>query len=90
MKGTVLAQKALQGSETETRELLGRNGREKYFPDEGSVICPPGFCTKRKQKKIELEARPALGTGCRELLHRLLERVIAEGKCFSSDPHLEF
>ena len=30
MKGAVSAQRALQGSERETRELLGRNVREKY------------------------------------------------------------
>ena len=28
------------------------------FPDEGSLIYPPGFFTKREQKKIELVARP--------------------------------
>ena len=42
--------------------VAGRNYREQCFPDEGSLICPPGksinFFTKRKQKKIELVARP--------------------------------
>ena len=34
------------------------------LPNKGSLICPPGkliyFFTKRKQKKIELVARPAV------------------------------
>ena len=33
------AQKALQGPEAETREMLGG---EKCFPDQGSLISPPG------------------------------------------------
>ena len=41
MKGAVSAQKALQVSETKTRELLEEQ-RENYFPNEGSLICPPG------------------------------------------------
>ena len=36
------AQKALQGSETETRVLLKGAKEKNIFPEEGSVICPPG------------------------------------------------
>ena len=57
LKGTVSAQKALQGSKTETKELLG--GAEEK--NEGSLICPSGksfLFTKRKQNKIQLVARP--------------------------------
>ena len=54
MKGAVSAQKALQGSETETRELLGGT-KENSVPPMGRQF----FFTKRKQKKIELVvARP--------------------------------
>ena len=36
--------------------VAGRNKREQRFPNEGSLICPPGnamndYFTKRKQKK---------------------------------------
>ena len=52
------AEKALQGSETESRELLrDRQGREKCFLDERS------FLIFRKQNKIETVARPADGEG---------------------------
>ena len=40
--------------------VAGRNRREKHIPAEGSLICPQAnqlFCTKRKQKKIELVAQ---------------------------------
>ena len=40
-KGAVSAQKAIQGSETETSELVVGT-EEKYFPNEGSLICPLG------------------------------------------------
>ena len=36
------AQKALQGSETETRELLGGAEEKSASPTRGSLICPPG------------------------------------------------
>ena len=50
LKGTMSAQKALQGSKTETRELLG--GTEENSVDEGSLICPPGndFYQKETEK----------------------------------------
>ena len=54
MKGAVSAQKALQGSETETRELLGGTEEKRYFPNEGSLICPPGksmILYKREREK---------------------------------------
>ena len=53
-KGAVSAQKALQGSEMETRELLG-GIRENSVSHPGKSMI---FFTKRKQKKIELVARP--------------------------------
>ena len=43
--GAVPAQKVLKGSETETRELLGGTDVERYFPDKGSFIGPPGKST---------------------------------------------
>ena len=43
----------------------GRNDREKYVPDKGSLISPPGKSKinlqKRKQKKIEVVAGPDEG-----------------------------
>ena len=39
LKDAVSAQKALQGSETETRELLGGT-EEESFPDEGVIDLP--------------------------------------------------
>ena len=51
MKGAVSAQKTLQGSEADTRELLA--GRE-----ENSVFPLGAINKKRKQGKIELVARP--------------------------------
>ena len=61
MKGSVSAQKALQGSEMETRDSLGRKEENSFSPTR--VINLPyrqinDFFTKRKQKKIELVARP--------------------------------
>ena len=54
LKDAMSAQKVIQESETETRELLG--GREKKgFPRQGANQW---FFTKRKQEKIELGARP--------------------------------
>ena len=46
LKGTVSAQKAPQGSEAETRELLEGTEEEKYFFDEGSMT----FCEKGAEK----------------------------------------
>ena len=48
------AQKALQGSETETRELLGRTEENSVSLMRGTLLA------KRKQKKIELVARPVV------------------------------
>ena len=41
MKSAVSAQKALQRSETETRELLEER-KSIVFPNKGSLICPIG------------------------------------------------
>ena len=55
--------KAFQASETEVRELLEGTNEKNIFPDKESLICLSqqvnGFVfTKRKQKEIELVARP--------------------------------
>ena len=63
LKGAVSAQKALQESETEMRELLG--GTEGFL-DKGSLLALQAnqlFFTKRKQKEIELVARPGRREG---------------------------
>ena len=56
------AQKALQGSETETRELLEGMEENSVSPTRGVIDLPSrqiyDFFTKEKQKKIELVARP--------------------------------
>ena len=55
LKGAVSAQKAFQGSETKTTELLGGTEENSVSPDEGSLICPPGksmiFFTKKETEK---------------------------------------
>ena len=47
-------------------EVAGRDAREKYKENEGSLICNPGksmiYLQKRKQKLIELVARPGCGS----------------------------
>ena len=66
MKGTVSAQKALQGCETETREWLGGTEENRVSPtrdQKGPFTLLPPFLQKRKQKIIELVARPASYTG---------------------------
>ena len=50
---SVSAQKALRGSETETRELLGGTEENTVSPDEGSLICPPGKSTSFHKKETE-------------------------------------
>ena len=56
LKGTVSAQKALQRSETETRELQGGTEENSVSPMRGSLICPPGksmiFLQKRNRNKL--------------------------------------
>ena len=42
IKSAVSLQKALQGSETEMRELLEVMKQSYIFADEGSLICHPG------------------------------------------------
>ena len=56
-------QKALQGPETETRELLGGTKENSVSPDEGSLICHPGKSMnfhKKETEKIELVASPVM------------------------------
>ena len=57
LKGAVSAQKAIQGSELEMVGVSWRNGREKRFPDEGSLICPPG--NNPSVTYLELIRRPS-------------------------------
>ena len=60
MKGAVSAQKALKVSETETRELLGGTKKKSISPIRSMLSRQINdFFTKRKQKKIELVARPS-------------------------------
>ena len=59
--GTVSAHKALQGSETRTRELLEETEQNHILPDKGSLICPSSrFSHIRKKNKIVLGAGPGL------------------------------
>ena len=63
LKGAVSAQKALQGSETETSELLGATEENSISLTRGhwfALQANKWFFTKRKQKNIELVARPWL------------------------------
>ena len=61
--GAVSAQKALQGSETETK-LGGTEEKSTYFTDKGSFICPPVksiiLFTKMETGKIGLVDRPVV------------------------------
>ena len=66
MKGAVSAQKALQKSHTETRELMVGTEEKSISPDEGSIISPAGknqcFLHKKETEiKVELVARPSSG-----------------------------
>ena len=61
-KGAVSAQKALQGSETETRELLGGTKEKSISPTRGHrfTLCKSMiFYQKETEKKSDLVARPA-------------------------------
>ena len=59
------AQKALRGSEPETRELLGGTEENSVSPMRGQIIIDlpsrqiNDFSQKGNRKKIELVARPA-------------------------------
>ena len=55
LKGTVSAQKDLQGSETETKELLGGTGERNIIHKEGTLICPS--CKSMIFYKKETEKR---------------------------------
>ena len=60
-KGAVSAQKALRGSETETRELLGGTEENRVSPMRGhwfALQANQWVFSERKQKKIELVASP--------------------------------
>ena len=53
LKGAVSAQKALRGSEAETRELLGGTEENSASPMRGSLICPPGKSMIVHKKETE-------------------------------------
>ena len=60
-KGTVSAQKGFKRVRDGDEWVAGRNGREQCFPNEGSLICPPGksmICYEKETEKNELVARP--------------------------------
>ena len=59
------AQKALRGSETETRELLGGTEEFSVSPTRGDLPSMQinDFSQKRKQLKIELVGRPSVDHG---------------------------
>ena len=55
MKDAMSAQKALQWSETETRELLEGRKENNILLNDGSLICPPGkskIFSKSKPEKM--------------------------------------
>ena len=57
------AQKAFQGSETETRELLGGTEEKSASSDKVSLICPPGksmIFIKKVQAEKKLSSGPDL------------------------------
>ena len=55
LKGVDSAERALQGSDTKRRELLGETKENSILPNKGSLICPPGKsmipCKKKQQNK---------------------------------------
>ena len=77
-KGAVSAQKALRGSETETRELLGGTEENSVSPMRGhwfALQANQWFFTKRKQEKIELVAKPGIPIGTVYVLRRAINGV---------------
>ena len=42
LEGRCVSSKSLSRVQGGDKGVAGRKGREKYFPDEGSLICPPG------------------------------------------------
>ena len=69
------AQKALQGSKTETRELLGGTEETSITPIRGHYN---DFSQKRKQKKIELVARPGFAWILHDHVRANLARIQTE------------
>ena len=62
-KGFVSVQKSPSRVQDRDEGVAGRKGKEKYFLNEGSLICPPGKSTifyKKETEKIELVARPEI------------------------------
>ena len=81
------APKALQGSETETRESLEGMEENSVSPRPGVIDLPyrhiNDFLQKGNRKKIELVTRPAQDEGefkkCKELSMRMGRRAMALG-----------
>ena len=71
LKGALSAQKSPSRVQDGDKEVAGSYGREKYFPNEGSLICPPGksmiFLEKKNRKK--LVAGPELQDLVGHLIH---------------------
>ena len=54
MKGAVSAQKSPSRVRDRDKGVAGRNGREKYFPDEGPGGQINDFLKEKKQKQKKL------------------------------------
>ena len=64
LEGLRASSKSLSRVTDGDERVAVRNRREKYFPDEGSLICPSGrsmILYKKETEKIELVARPGEG-----------------------------
>ena len=91
LRGAVSAPKALQGSETETRELLGGTEENSVSPMRGhwfALQANQWFFTKWKQKKIEVVARPASTSSSSEIVDHVVH--IAETVAGKIDLLLKF
>ena len=81
MKGDVSAQISPSRVRDGDEGVAGKNGREQCFPNEGSLICPTGnFSHKKETEKVESLSRPGghanvesdVALGLVDLLLRLL------------------
>ena len=82
-KGAVSAKKALRGSETETRELLGGTEENRVSPKRGhwfALQANQWVFTKRKHIIIELVVRPAGHLFCWPVLCRWLGKRRSQGQ----------
>ena len=61
LEGRSVSSKSPSRVQDGDKGVAKRNEREKCFPDEGSLICPPGksmILHKKETEKIEIVARP--------------------------------